>query len=183
MPMQKPPLPAYPPPHQVPHHPVSAVHGQLHGPMTGMNIPWYYSAPAYPPPDPYDPYPVLPHAHQVPPDWHDPGPMVPMHTPVPLVPMRAPVPNIIETQHDDDALHEDVANLDISGRVMTAPATRVTPQPRKKSYPNQQLTKMVSSLTLGPQDLTNPYSLVIFCRCHQWRPHLYVYSQDKHTLA
>ena len=44
-------------------------------------------------------------------------------------------------------------------------------------------TKMVSSLTLGPQDLTNPYSLVIFCRCHQWRPHPYVYSQDKHTLA
>jgi hypothetical protein len=83
--------------------------------------------------------------------------------------MRAPLPNLIETQRDDAALHEDAADLDISGRVMAAPATQATPQPRKKIIRISRSTKKVSSLTLGPQDLTNPYSLVIFCRCHQWR--------------
>ena len=64
--------------------------------------------------------------------------------------MRAPVPNIIETQRDDAALHEDAADLDISGRVMAAPATRATPQPRKRSYPNQQVDKNGELTYLGP---------------------------------
>jgi hypothetical protein len=64
--------------------------------------------------------------------------------------MRAPVLNIIETQRDDAALHEDAADLDISGRVMAAPATQATPQPRKKTYPNQQVDEDGELTYLGP---------------------------------
>ena len=62
-----------------------------------------------------------------------PGPAVPMHVPVPTV------PNIVTTHVRDDAsLHEDAVDLGVSGERVTTPAP-ATPQPKKKTYPNQQV--------------------------------------------